>query len=441
MQHVFRRDGMSAWRSLLAVVASTSLAAFSAPTSSFAAGAAAAVTMHPALGSGSTRVEVGRAGSKSFPCQAVNAPVRCYSPAQLESAYGWDAIDHRGEGQTVVLVDAFQSPTLLADLDLEDSTFGLRTVSLTVVAPQGLTAFDQANMDMIEWSAEISLDVETVHAYAPGARIVLDLARSDSAADLLAATRYAIEDDLGGVVEMSYWQNESCLPASFLAQEHGLFQRAVRLGISLIAPSGDFGSAQVSCSGQTLVRGVATPADDPDVTGVGGSNLFLSKMGAWTGEVAWSDGSGESGGGVSKRYPAPSYQQPLDAPGRLVPDVSYDAGVDGGVIIVWGSSGEGPGMFFDLGGTSAGTAAWAAVAAVADQRAGARIGLLNPRLYQLGESKKYASYFYDITIGDNIEGGLGGYATMTGFDLVTGWGTPKMAGLTPALAQVKGIAR
>jgi subtilase family serine protease len=394
--------------------------------------------MIPAIGAHPVFLEAGRAGEGTFPCESVTASVRCYTPAQLVQTYGWSAYKNRGKGQTIVVVDAFQSPTLLQDLDLEDSTFGLPPADLTVIAPQGLTPWDVDNQDMMSWSGEISLDVESIHAYAPGARIILDLAKSDSPADLLAATKYAVDDDLGSVISMSFGAWEECIPTKLLDEQHGVFVKAVREGISLIASSGDLGAAQVSCSGDSYVLGVSSPASDPDVTSVGGTNVFLASGGGWTGEVAWDDGYGESGGGISTIYPAPSYQQALGAPARLVPDVAYNAGVDGGIIIAWGSSGEGAGLFFDLGGTSAGAPAWAALAALADQEAGHPLGLLNPKLYRLGESKRYASYFHDITIGDNIEG-IGGYSTLPGFDLVTGWGTPQIAALIPALAATKSV--
>jgi subtilase family serine protease len=392
--------------------------------------------MIPAIGAHPIFLEAGRAGKKPFPCESVTASVRCYTPTQLVRAYGWNAFKSRGKGETIVVVDAFQSPTLLQDIDLEDSTFGLPHADLTVIAPQGLTPWNADNLDMTSWSGEISLDVESIHAYAPGARIVLDLAKSDSSGDLLAATKYAVDDDLGSVISMSFGAWEECLPPSLLEEQDNVFAKAVREGISLIASSGDVGAAQVDCSGDSYVLGVSSPASDPNVTSVGGTNLFLTEGGTWTGEVAWDDGFGESGGGISTVYPAPLYQRALFAPARLVPDVAYNAGVDGGIIIAWGSSGNGAGLFFDLGGTSAGAPAWAALAALADQEAGRRLGLLNPKLYRLAESKRYASYFHDITVGDNIEG-VGGYTTLAGFDLVTGWGTPQIGALVPALAATK----
>jgi subtilase family serine protease len=377
-------------------------------------------------------IEAGHAGQTAFPCESIDAEVRCYTPAQLAKAYGWNQFKDRGKGETVVIVDAYQSPTLLQDVALEDTTFGLPAPHLTIIAPQGLPPFDSLNGDMVGWSGEITLDVESVHAYAPAARIVLDLAKSDQWTDIQAAVKYAVDDNLGGVISMSFGEPE-CWVASLAAAEHRLFQQAVSEGITLVAASGDTGAGEPSCTSFGLALSVSLPASDPDVTGVGGTNLFLTEGGAWVGETAWMDGYGESGGGFSSLYRTPSYQQTLGLPSRSVPDVAYDAGVNGGILIAWGESGNGPGLFYIDGGTSAGAPAWAAIAAVADQVAGHRLGLLNPELYTLGESQDYGSYFHDITIGNNIIEGMG-YDATTGYDVVTGWGTPQLGSLIPALA-------
>ncbi|MGD0084545.1 MAG: S53 family peptidase [Acidimicrobiales bacterium] len=413
--------------------------AAAAPSAATATATHRAISGHmiPAIGAHPVIIKAGVAGQTTFSCQPIGSPVRCYSPQQLIKAYGWNSFRNRGKGETIVIIDSFQSPTLLQDVQLEDSTFDLPAPHLTIVAPQGLTPFDPTNGDMVGWSAEISLDVESAHAYAPAANIVLDLAKSDQDSDILAATKYAIDNNLGDVISQSFGEAEACLLPNLAVEEHHLFQKAVGEGITLVASSGDNGAAQPNCTGTGLVLSASTPASDPDVTAVGGTNVFLTNGGSWTGETAWNDGFGESGGGLSSRYPTPDYQKKLGAPSRAVPDVAYNAGVNGGILIAWGSSGDGTGLLFIFGGTSCGSPAWAALAAVADQQAGHRLGNLNPTLYKLGEGKSYSSDFHDITIGDNIES-VGGYSTAPGYDLVTGWGTPKLASLMPALAAGSG---
>jgi subtilase family serine protease len=413
---------------LAAAAAAPSAVAATAGTRAVAGHIVPEVGVHPAV------IEEGKAGSTTFSCEAIDAPVRCYTPLQLEQAYGWDSFDNRGAGETVVIIDAFQSPTLRQDLKVEDTTFGLPAPQLTILAPEGLTAFNPKNPDMVGWSAEISLDVESVHDYVPDAKIALVLAKTDSDRYIYQAQTFAVDHNLGAVISQSFGGAERCEPASMLSATHVLFLKAAKEGISVFASSGDTGAAQENCAGTGVVLAASWPASDPDVTGVGGTNVFLTASGARIGETAWDDGYGESGGGFSSLYKAPSYQTSLGATFRAVPDVSYNAGVNGGVLITWGSSGQGPGLLFTFGGTSAASPAWASIAALADQRAGRRLGFLNPAIYAIGESSSYRSDFNDITIGNNIES-VGGYHTGPGYDPVTGWGTPRLASLIAALAR------
>ncbi len=76
---------------------------------------------------------------------------------------------------------------------------------------------------MSGWAEEISLDVEWAHAIAPGANIVLDLAKSNEDADILSATKYAVDHNLGDVISQSFGENESCVDSALLKAEHQLF--------------------------------------------------------------------------------------------------------------------------------------------------------------------------------------------------------------------------
>ena len=129
-------------------------------------------------------------------------------------------------------------------------------------------------------------------------------------------------------------------------------------------------------------------------------------------------------------------------PGRGVPDVSYNAGVNGGVLTHCGVCNVFFGLdpnalvFFIFGGTSAGSPQWAALAADADQLGGHRLGNINPFLYQIGQSQKaYAANLHDVTTGNNdvAEIGGAGYNAGTGWDPVTGLGTPNAGSLLPTL--------
>ncbi|HEV7196798.1 MAG TPA: hypothetical protein VGN19_12725, partial [Pedococcus sp.] len=126
-----------------------------------------------------------------FGCQTT-VPAGCYGPEQIRAAYGLDELAAKGlngAGKTIVIIDAYSSPSLEADLARFDNLFGLPAADLQQVASDGVPPFDASQ---IGWQGEITLDVEWAHAIAPAAKIKLVQARSSMDADILSATRYAI---------------------------------------------------------------------------------------------------------------------------------------------------------------------------------------------------------------------------------------------------------
>ncbi len=168
-----------------------------------------------------------------------------------------------GKGTTIVIIDAFQSPTIRHDLHLFDNTFGLHTPMLNVIAPDGLTPFNPTDPNQVGWSAEISLDVEWSHAIAPDATIDLVLARSNMDADLLSVTKYAVDHNLGNVISQSFSEDEQCVDPTIVAQEHAVYEEAGSKGITIFASSGDQGAAQFSCDSSSLIKSAGWPASDP----------------------------------------------------------------------------------------------------------------------------------------------------------------------------------
>jgi subtilase family serine protease len=118
------------------------------------------------------------------------------------------------------------------------------------------------------------------------------------------------------------------------------------------------------------------------VTGVGGTNLLAdATSGAYGSESVWNDDFGAGGGGYSTVYKRPSYQTPFNHnKQRGLPDVAYNGDVRGGVLAFWGVP-FGVGALFIFGGTSAGSPRWAGIVALADQKAGHRLGSINRDLY------------------------------------------------------------
>ena len=356
-------------------------------------------------------------------CQLPTASVPCYGPTQIRTAYDVpSSVD--GTGTTIVIIDGFQSSTVKTDLDAFDAVWGLPPANLTIPPPpDGTTPPDPSQMG---WFVEQAIDVEWAHAIAPGAHLVLVQAKTGGDADLLSAMKYAIDNNLGDIISMSFSEAESCPTAAFLADEHATFQQAVANGISLVAASGDNGAAERTCDG-SLVSGVATPASDPFVTAVGGTTLVADRVtGAYGSETAWS----HSGGGFSAVYRRPGYQAPFQEnnAARGLPDVAWSAD----------RFGFGPsvalGMPLKAAGTSIATAEWAGVAALAVEAAGHRLGTLNISLYHAGKSKDAATRFHDITSGTNSSPAFQGASAGPGWDPVTGLGTPDVANLIAWIA-------
>ena len=368
-----------------------------------------------------------------FACQAPAAPFHCYGPQQIRAAYSIQPLLDKGitgKERTIVIIDAYQSPTVQQDLNTFSTTFGLPSTMIKVIAPDGLTPFDYNDGTQISWAEEISLDVQWAHAVAPGATIDLVLAKSSQDADILSVTQYAVEHNLGDVISQSFGEAESCADPRLLATEHQVFEEATSKHITLFAASGDSGAAQSTCDGTSFLLSASTPASDPLVTGVGGTHLNADvTTGKYISEVGWSD----SGGGYSTIYKRPFYQnEAVKSKWRGVPDVSYDAN-NGGVLTALGFLGAYSGIY-SISGTSMGSPQWAGIIALADQKVYHRLGFINPTLYAIGHNPfAYHSAFNDIVSGNNtivifdINGNpltIPGYNATGGWDAITGWGSP-----------------
>jgi subtilase family serine protease len=364
----------------------------------------------------------------------------CYGPSQIRNAYALSSLiasGNDGSGRTITIVDAFQNPTMASDLASFDKTFGLPAPpSFKTIAPLGKTSFNASDPNQVGWSSEIAIDVEWAHAIAPGAKIVLALAPSDSDADLIATESYVISKGLGDVVSMSFGDAEQCMDPALQQKEHSLYASANAAGVTLLAASGDVGAAQYSCDGSSFVKAVSIPASDPDVTAVGGTELFADlTSGAYKNETTWNEPkfNAAGGGGFSSVYPRPDFQNGVSGVGTMrgVPDVAFDASIQFGVIVAWGSSGS-SGEYWIFGGTSVGSPNWAGIVALADQAAGHDLGNINGKLYALGNSG--APDFNDILNGNNSFQSISGYTAKHGWDAATGWGSPVGANLVKDLS-------
>ena len=401
-----------------------------------------------------------RFGCQSRPIDGSKGP-RCYQPSQIQRAYNVTPLLNNGmngKGRTIVIVDAFDQPFIRTDLNIFDRTFDLRKPDFRKVAPQGVPAFDINDPAQLGFAEETTLDVLWAHAIAPGAKIVLVQAKSNNDSDILAATQFAVDHDLGDVLSQSFGEAEQCMDPAIGAAQHQMFAQAKAQHWTVFASSGDSGAAQPACVGDGAIKAASTPASDPFVTGVGGTTLLANAVsGAYRSETAWTEIFGCnppaldptdvncSGGGLSVLFHRPDFQNGMvPGPARGVPDVAYNAGVNGGVLthcavcnLTVGLAPNDPNTFFLFGGTSAGTPQWSAIAAIADQVAHHRIGDINPALYSLARNpSSYAATFHDVTTGNNDVAELGGFGFSAGpgWDAVTGLGTPNAAHLVRRLA-------
>ena len=210
----------------------------------FPAGANAQTGVSPMLHKGPRAVLANKTAAVKpsyglFSCQLVSPDpadydATCYDPYQMRHAYNTDKLINAGftgKGKTIVIVDAYQSPRIVDQLNVFNDFYELPSLNglgaaddpslgtFTVVAPDGLTPFDPTDDNMIGWAEEISLDVEWAHAIAPGANITLVLAKTNDDADILSATKYAVDHNLGDVISQSFGENESCV--EFKAAQRG----------------------------------------------------------------------------------------------------------------------------------------------------------------------------------------------------------------------------
>ena len=140
-----------------------------------------------------------------------------YTPQQIRDAYGITSLynkGYRGQGQTVVIIDSYGSPTLQQDLAVFDKQYGLPAVKLKVLAPIGTVQFDPGDKEMTGWQGETTLDVEMVHAVAPEASIVVLTSPVDETEgvaglpEFLKLEQYAVSHHLGSVVSQSWAASE-----------------------------------------------------------------------------------------------------------------------------------------------------------------------------------------------------------------------------------------
>ncbi|MEP6852973.1 MAG: S53 family peptidase [bacterium] len=432
--------------------------------------------------------------------------IHCYTPAQIRAAYGVDAVGERGDGQTIVLMDSYGTPTGAHDLQVFHDRFfpNEPDPNFSEVYPFGRPNFKHGTGNgqsgpaaAAGWAGEATLDIEWAYAMAPHAHIVLvgvPVAETEGVQGFpnlfKAISQQVAAEPPGTVFSMSFGVTEETF-AGAAAQQTSRFDAVFRQGIAkgdtFFASSGDSGTLGVAKQHRETATydhpTVGWPASSPYVTAVGGTQLqygwtwdptsdvpftasgdFNPDYFNWTSggntNVVWNESwlPAATGGGPSTIYPRPSWQQgvlPNQGNHRLVPDVAWNAAVNGGVLVYTSFFPDVNRVGWHIyGGTSAGSPQVAAVTALAVQRAGHGLGNINPAIYEASGSwfddvlpvhqgapgvisgELTSNQMFDYN-GDGVAVTLDpvtGWPVLPGYDMTTGWGTPRSPEYVAGLA-------
>jgi subtilase family serine protease len=323
---------------------------------------------------------------------------RGHTPAQIKGAYGISSA-YDGAGQTVAVIDAYASPTIVQDVNQWSTNRGLPTLSGSqfqqVVAPGTFHRPQNRAQDPQGWYGEETLDVEAVHGMAPAAKIVY-VGAPNNYQDLDAAMNHVVDRHLAQIVTNSYgFSTTELLPPGYVKPLEDTLIQAAAEGIGVYFSSGDSGDESSTFGFPTT----DWPASSPWVTAVGGTSLGVTANNTRALETGWGTSTYScnqtthvctrsgwlygSGGGVSVVFPKPWYQSGLNISGRGVPDVAAVGDPNTGFLV--GQTQTFPeGVLYDeyrIGGTSLSSPLFAGLMALADQKAGFAHGFANPAFY------------------------------------------------------------
>jgi subtilase family serine protease len=405
------------------------------------------------------------------PRSTADCTTTCYTPQQLEVAYGVQPLLRRGidgRGETVVLPELAETqpnPPVVTDLRQDFAAYD-RLYHLPAPRLKVVSTFPGPVHPWLAFGEEV-LDAEVVHAIAPRAALTIVLVKGtslDSAGQAVAASVAALRlgASEGGVISLSpagQIGGEHCVDDAQLTQLNAALQADADHHVTVVAASGDTGAAGEPCalidalggsmSGFTPRKEVVLVASDPLVLSAGGTTLDASHTtGAWTGETAWGLPDGNpgsafqaSGGGFSHLFRRPSYQNGVQGIGSMrgIPDVAADGDSVTGIAVITSNTGGGY-TLSGHAGTSASAPLWAGIIALADQYAQRHLGFVNPAIYQIAHSSQYHQAFHDVTAGPSNTAEfppttITGYRPGPGWDPVTGWGSPDAQVLVPLLAR------
>jgi len=351
---------------------------------------------------------------------------RGWDATDIENVYNLTPIYSSAQGEGITIADATEGLARRSDFSAFLKKFDLNA---------RLVSFAAGNKSPTDNNGETTLDVEWMAAVAP--KVTIDQVTAANTSDAAFDKMYSyIINTLSSVhVVSTSWGDCEAQSGPSLWVDENLFKQAYSEGQFWLSAAGDTGADD--CENGT--KGVDFPGSSPYVVSVGGTRVTPSstKGGRYTGwksEVVWDDtngcnsvkscakdGGGAGGGGASKDFAKPKFQQgltPRDGR-RDVPDITLmadDQDKGGYVVYFRGSWKNG------WGGTSFAAPQWAAFLALAEEKDG---GIASPlaRLYSLGGGRGYESEFHDVILGCNTYDGVTGFCAAPNYDRASGWGS------------------
>jgi subtilase family serine protease len=379
---------------------------------------------HTFTGGGNTATYSGnRYGADITNTSLGHLPPQGYSPDEMQTAYnmkplyqaGWD-----GTGETIVIVDAYGSPTIAQDAEVFSQVYGLPDITpsnFQIVKAVGLSN----NPHGSGWDTETTLDVEWAHAMAPGARIALVVATNRGSLD--EAINLAVVHHLGNTISNSWSSVEGFgNPAQYI-RVNRILQMAAAEGIDVNFSTGDAGDE----TPRVGFVSVDFPASSPFATAIGGTSLALNADNTIKFETGWGNNETRiadfaslgsppmvpplnfgfifgAGGGTSLTFAKPSFQSGIPGAARMLPDISMVADPFTGAEFIQTVGGQlGVGV---VGGTSLSCPMFSGLMAIAAQKAGHGLGQAAPLVYNLPASAIHD--VIDYSSPNNVSGTING---------------------------------
>ena len=347
-----------------------------------------------------------------------------------------------GAGVTVAYVVTNPDPGLAASMATYDTAMNLPPADISDIALPAPA--NPSFACVVECSTgEDRLDAEAIHSMAPYAKILFvhpsvpETIGMQGWPQVAQAIKMIADRHLADVISVSLGDGEKDFindptnpganPQEAIRSLDPAFLDAAAQGVPVMFASGDCGPTDppvlFDTAQCTPAIGVTAGhvADNPWVTAVGGTipNAGLSTTtGRTAPDALWTapdDSSDAEGAGVSTVYPKPSWQQGIPAlagvSGRAFPDITMDSD----------------------DGTSQASPTFAGILALATQLRGGDLGTVNPALAAIGP-RGAAAGIVDVPAGyTNSAYGVTGFATATGYDIASGWGTIYAPDFVPAL--------